>query len=212
VGLGESETISDLINQRSQEYEAYPLAYLGWGPQHAWIRFKDGSLPTQVPFPKGRAVMVINENTIGRVFGDPKTLLYAAAWPLVQEISEGNFAVKGSFELEGTWWQKAQIKFCNPFLFCKRLVAIQNWKPSLAQLKTAGRMIDDIDKMYRAQFSVEDFTLLWSGSEEEMAAMRSMTRVKIIRMAVLAASPTGEPNAQGAKQAANFLFDQKLVH
>jgi hypothetical protein len=59
---------------------------------------------------------------------------------------------------------------------------------------------------------VEDFTLLWSGSEEEMAAMRSMTRVKIIRMAVLAASPTGEPNAQGAKQAANFLFDQKLVH
>jgi hypothetical protein len=31
-------------------------------------------------------------------------------------------------------------------------------------------------------------------------------------MAVLAASPTGEPNAQGAKQAANFLFDQKLVH
>jgi hypothetical protein len=211
-GLKGEETIAELINQRSSRFEAYPIAYFGWGPQHSWIRFKVGDLPKQVPFTEGRAVLVLNDFTIGRIFGDPKSLLYAAQAPLLQEVSRGTFEVQGTFSTTGSWLQRAQINYCNPFYFCQSIVAMQEFKPKLSQLETAGRLLDDIDRMYRSQFKVEEFTILWNGSDKVMAALRPLTKVKLLRLPPLSVSPLGEPDAEGARQFVDFLFHQKLAN
>jgi hypothetical protein len=98
-GLKDDETVSHLINQRSRDYEAYPLAYFGFGLQHAWIRFTDGNLPKQVRFRGGRAILLADENSILKLFGAVEVLSHKRNLPVLRILRRRRKLVATSLAL-----------------------------------------------------------------------------------------------------------------
>lgn len=46
--LYDDQTIAYQINERAEEYQAYPIAYLGSGPNQAWMRLQQNKLKNLV--------------------------------------------------------------------------------------------------------------------------------------------------------------------
>lgn len=216
-GLKSDQTLFHLINIRSKVFEAYPLAFYGYGPQHAWLNFKLQKLLKVIRQKKGRALLFIHEGDFARFFGMAHTLSYTAKYPFIEEI-DGQFVFMGNFLNNGRWWQKLFLKYCSPFRFCSKLFTNFTSKTiKKDQLAILGRLFEDIEKMYREQFDVEDFQIVWKGSEYYSQQLEAVTKVKITNYYYHVyqkkhSYPDGHTNSKGMRLISDFLFENKIIH
>lgn len=213
-GLNDEQTMAHLINLKSNIYEAYPVAFYAYGPQHHWLGFQKKILPKLIREKKGRALMFTHEGDIMRFFGAISTLSHTSKFPFVEETSPGNFAYRGNFIDSGIWWQKLVIKYCLPYDFCAgRMIRFASKEPSDEQYAIIGRLFDEIERMYREQFDVEDFKIVWVGGEPGFTKLMEHTKVKVVAF-LPKSRETGESGhlkPKGMQSAVDFLFDSKLI-
>lgn len=211
--LSEDQTLFHLINLKSKLYEAYPVAFYGYGPQQAWLRFKMGKLPQQVREKSGSAIIFTHESDIQRLFGAISTLSYTQGFPNIQEQQQ-QFIQLGSFRNSGSWLQKFVINFCLPFRACALWAShFEPGKLTDDQYEIAGRLFDDVGKMYSEQFAAEEFTIVWVGLEANSEKFSKFTKNKVIFFAsgIQESYSDGHKNAKGIKSLSDFLFNLKLI-
>lgn len=217
-GLKDEQTLAHLINLRSNVYEAYPVAFYAYGPQHHWLQFKKKKIQKLIREKKGRAILFMDEGNIKRFFGDINTLSYAARFPFVEEESPGKFVHRGNFKNSGLWWQKLVINYCLPYEFCAGWAARSASRaPSEDQYAVIGRLCDDIDHMYREQFDVEDFSIIFIGNGAGFASgaakLALYTKVKVIPL-LRATEDIYQDfhfTPSGVRNISDFLYDSKLI-
>ena len=209
-GLNDDETIHHLINMRSKIYEAYELGFLGYGPQHNWLRFNSKQLGFDIHQKRGSAILITHAQDFRRLIGTLDHLTYSSNFPLLVESSPGKFEHRGNFINNGTLLQRLAARFCVPFLFCKKFMVKSFKDPDENQVAFAARLYDSIEKMYREQFDVEDFKIVWVG-EEDVAIFKKFSKIKIIKIP-FDRIDSSHPSAQGAKEIVDFLFSQKIIY
>lgn len=206
-GLDDEQTITHFINQLSPTFEAYQLGFLGYGPQHTWLRMKEGLLPQQIPHKQGHFVMLTGLHDFHRFFGTLDHLPYAADHPLVLEDSSGQFVRRGLFSDSGTWVQKAAVKYCIPIAACKAfLTKLKSEGMSKERWAVTGRLINAIESMYREQFQAKSFTVLWQGPKSEIRELQKYTAIPIQVFHDYPRQDDGHPSGEGAKQIAEQIL------
>lgn len=211
-GLNDDETIAHQVNVRSKTFEAYPLAYGGYGPQHAWMYFQEKQLGQKIPFKKGRLIFFTHERDLVRLLGTTEVLAFDGNSPLLKEIKPGRFEHAGRFDQVGSFWQRLLIRFCAPQNFCRSLMLKNHQPPTDEQLAYAARVFEDVQRMYKEQFDVENFQIVWTGNEEIRERFKKLTSLKVLDFPIVVESSEDlHPTARGAKQVVDFLFDSKLV-
>lgn len=210
-GLADESALIDLINRRSKTFRAYDIGFLGHGPQHNWLAFYEGTLKNKIVEKNGAAVLISHDQDIMRFIGAPDHLAYAAHFPYIAETSPGKFELRGTFESGGSFKQKFLIKTCVPFLFCRTQMTKWFSSPSEEEIARAARFFNSIEKMYREQFSVESFTIMWTGTDSTVEILKKYVRapVKIIHYDRF---DSNHPSALGAKQIVDAFFAEKLIY
>ena len=213
-GLNDEQTLAHLINLKSNTYEAYPLAYYGYGPQHAWLSFKQGKLPQVIREKKGKIIFFTHEGDILRFFPTINTMIYIAQHPYVEEVALGNFVYRGNFLNSGPWWQKLVFKYCIPVMFCADLTTRFNANISDVQYAIIGRLFEDIEQMYKKQFDVEDFKIIFLGYGSEAKKLARHTKIEIIPIfdGDRDTHSDGHLKPEGMQKVADFLFKLKLIY
>ena len=214
-GLAETETLFHLINTRSRDFEAYPVAFYGYGPQQAWLRFQQKKLPLQVKEKSGRLLFFTHEGDLQRMFGSMSKLNYIAAFPHLEKDASGHFQFLGNFANSGTWWQKFILNYCLPFHFCADWTTrFDGEELTPGQYVAAGSLLNEIGQMYHDQFAAEDLTVVWLGRESNAAKLQSGTKFKIVNFLGKEsdAHADGHRTPEGIKRLADFLFEKKLIY
>lgn len=212
--LPEDHTLFHLINLKSELYEAYPVAFYGYGPQQAWLRFKMGKLPQQVREKSGSAIFFTHEGDIQRLFGAISTLNHTQDFPNIQEQRQQQFILSGTFRNSGTWVQKFFINYCLRFIICAQWAShFGTAELTNEQYEIAGRFFDDVSKMYSEQFAAEEFTIVWVGNKENSIKLSKFTKNKVVFFPgdSLDAYSDGHKNPIGIKRLSDFLFSLKII-
>lgn len=210
-GLNDEETILDKINRRSKVYRAYGLGFLGQGPQHNWVTFSGDVLSEKIPEKKGTAVLITHDQDIRRLSGAVDHIAYAAQFPNIVEVQPGVFENKGPFRESGTFLQKALIKFCVPFHFCRNHLTRFYALPDEEQIAKASRLFESIEKMYKAKFDVEKFVIVWTGSEPSFNSLKAKTKIPLIKFR-FDIGESMHPSAVGTGQIVDMLFEEKILY
>ncbi|MBY0554045.1 hypothetical protein K2P97_05930 [bacterium] len=211
-GLKDDETLSHIINMRSDIYEAYPIAFYGYGPQHMWLHFKEGKLPQQIKEKKGSAIILTHQNEIQRIFGSPAVMSFASRFPQLKETLPGNFILDGRFDNKGSYWQRLLAKYCVPYMLCSSKIAFFDTGVSDEQYQIAARVFESISEMYRNQFDVENVTLVWRGDEKGLKNFEKYSNIKIIPQKWFQNTfSDGHMSPESTKDLANSFFDAGLV-
>lgn len=213
-GLKDDETLSHNVNQRSKVFEAYPMAFYGSGPQHIWLQFKAGNLPKKIKEKRGRALIITHIREFDRFFGTVSTLPYTASFPYVKETSLGHFEFAGLFQDSGDWWQKIIIQICLPVRSCAAFLPRLESNRSDEELAIIGRLLKEIEKMYREQLDVENVQIVWKGSKILAEKISKYSQMKVITTEGMSeeTNADGHSTANGVKNFTDFLFDKKLVY
>ncbi len=213
-GLVDDETLAHLINLNSNTFEAYPLAFYGYGPQHAWLSFKHEKLPEKIREKKGLAILFTHRADILRFFPTIGTMTESARMPFIEEESIGNFVYRGNFINTGNWWRKLVFNYCIPIMFCAHLTRKFKFDPSDEQYAIIGRLFEDIERMYKKQFDVEDFKIIFLGPRSQARKFAPHTKVEVIPLSNLRRDlfTDGHLKARGMQKITNFLFDAKLIY
>lgn len=209
--LNDDQTLAHKINERSRDYEAYPLAYFGYGPNHAWLRLDQNGLKNLISQKKGSAFIFTHENDINRFFGKPEHLLYAAEHPQIVESAFGHFSYAGSFQTSGTFFQKLIIKFCVPYLFCRNLAMGSMSDVTDEELQIISRLFKDIEKKYKEQFNVERFVIVWSGDSKYVAELQKLTSMEIVSYQIQQKFVDDHPKAGAYDRFIDDLFYEKTI-
>ncbi len=214
-GHVDDETLAHLINLKSNTYEAYPLAFYGYGPQHAWLRFKQEKLREQLREKKGLTLLFTHAEDIVRFFPTmSQYMIYTAHLPFVEEVSIGNFVYRGSSKSTASWWRKLVFNYCTPVRFCANLTT--RFKPDVSdeQYAIIGRLFEDIERRYKKQFAVEDFKIIFIGQRVEARRLAQHTKIEVIpfshRQRYLYAD--GHLKPIGIQKITNFLFNTKIIY
>ena len=210
-GLSDDSTIAHLINTRSKIYEAYSLGFLGYGPNHNWLLFKQDQLSKKIKQKKGSAIIITGDQDIRRFLGTYDHLLYASTSPYLVEKSPGEFEYRGNFKKNGSLMQRLISNICAPLIFCGQHLSYFYKKTDQSQIALAARVFASIEKMYREQFDVEDFTILWTGPDEYIPIWERYTKTKIIKFD-FDKFDSSHPSVLGAKQIVDSLFLNKILH
>ena len=213
-GLNDDQTLSHIINLKSNKYEAYPIAFYGYGPQQAWVRFKQEKLSSQVLENKGQAIFFTSEWDIWRFFGSLNTLYHTGEFPFIDEVSKGNFVHRGNFKNSGLWWQKLLINYCIPFLFCANFTSkIERRYLDDNQYSIIGRFFEDVERLYRKEFNVESFKIIFTGNSDEAQRLAQHTNIDVIPYLVTNEDSyvDGHLKPEPVIKLADFLFNTKLI-
>lgn len=209
-GLNDDQTIHHLINTRSKTYEAYELGFLGSGPQHNWLIFKNKFLPKLVKEKRGSAILITQGQDFRRLVGTIDHLIYSSRFPNLVEVTPGNFERHGNFKNNGTFLQRIFSNLCVPFFLCKTFMTKTYKNPDESQIALAARLFDSIEKMYREQFDVEDFRILWVGGDE-VKIFHNLSKIKTIHVP-FDRFDESHPSALGTKQIVDYLFAEKIIY
>lgn len=181
--VDDEETLAHFLNSSSQDYEAYPLAFYGYGPQHAWLSFKSYHRIQTIEEKKGRAFIFVSDDYILRYFGTLGMYVYAKDFPRLHETQKGQFSYEGSFQETAPLWVKFLIHTCFHFQSCTQFASkISSGTPTREQIETVGRLIEDIERLYRSRFEAQDFTVLFNGTEETYKILKDNKALKIHRI------------------------------
>ncbi len=213
-GHVDDETLAHLINLKSNTYEAYPLAFYGYGPQHAWLRFKQEKLREQIREKKGLALLFTHAKDILRFFPSMDHMVYTAQFPFVEEVSIGNFVYRGSFINTVRWWRKLVFNYCIPVRFCADLTTRVKPAVSDEQYAIIGRLFEDIERRYKKQFAVEDFKIIFTGQRVEARRLAQHTKIEVILFSHRPrySYASGHLKPIGIQKITNFLFDTKIIY
>lgn len=209
--LNDSETMSHHVNVRSKIYEAYPVAYSGYGMNHSWMTFFQNKLPQKIKQKTGSAVIFTHEGDIERLFGKPNHLPYSSDSPRIIQNEDGSFKHVGNFVNGGSWLQRVIGKYCVPYRGCRDLLVHINSQPTKSEYKMAAQILEDIERMYKAQFTAEDFYVVWCGQPENRDILQTYTKIPIYLPAKYEAGIDNHPTKEGVVDLVNFYFDSKFV-
>ena len=211
-GLNDDETVTHHLNEKSKNFEAYEIGFLGNGLQHNWIRFKEHKLHTIVPYQSGSAVFILNGQDVRRLLGTLDHLTYAAEFPHIKEVSEGIFEHKGTFAETGSLIQKMAIQICVPFNFCKNWLKMLWAQPSEEQIEATARFFHSIVNFYRDEFKAENIVVIWTGTPEIAEIFQRYTNIRVIHFDSYERYPDQHPTPKGAKQIADLLIKENIVY
>lgn len=206
-GLTNNETITHWLNTKSSKVEAYPLGFLGHGPQHAWYKFNERYLPKVVPQKEGSAVIVAHEEESGKLLGTVSHLSYISGFPLLGK-NNNEYTVEGTFKTHGSLIQRMIINYCNPFLSCRKFLPFFARPPTQSDIQELLDVFSSVEKMYRQQFRVEKFYLLWVGEEKWIEYIKKHSKLKILTLKY-DKFDVSHPNSKGSKQIADYLFSHQ---
>lgn len=209
--LNDDQTLGHKINLKSKIYEAYTLGYMGHGPNQAWLRFSQNKLDQSIKQKKGSAILMAHEGDISRFKGDVNHLLYASSHPRIIETQKGVFQYVGSFAESGTLLQKLLSRYCLPFLFCQNFMSKSSSDPTEEDYQLIARLFEDIEKMYRQQFDVEQFKIFWEGQPENLERLKKYTNIGVIQLPPIPRFEDGHPNEAGVDQMIQLLISEKFI-
>ena len=211
-GLNDDKTITHHLNENSKIFEAYEIGFLGHGLQHNWLRFKEGTLQKIVPYKTGAAVFIMSGQDVRRLLGTLDHLTYAADFPRIHEVSEGVFEHTGSFATSGSWLQRAAIKYCLPYDFCKNWMKMMKGDPSEEDLEDAAQFFNSMASLYKNEFNAENMAIIWTGTPERAEIFQKYTNIRVIHFDSYERYPDQHPTAKGAKQIAELILKEKIVY
>jgi hypothetical protein len=209
-GLDDKDSLIEQIGLRSKKFNAYDVGFLGHGPQQNWLVFHNRNLQTKIKEKRGSAILISHDEDIRRFVGTSNHLIYAAHFPHIVETSTGVFSEEGTFESDGTFKQRMLIKFCVPFTFCRNQMIKNSTLTDAEEIALSGRMFNDIEKMYRSQFNVENFVILWTGSDYALEVLKKNVHAKIIK-ANYERFDSNHPSAHGVDQIVSLLIKEKIL-
>ncbi len=210
-GLEDKHSLIELINNKSKVFHAYDIGFLGNGPQHNWVLFKSGQLKNYVKEKSGLAVLISHDQDIKRFVVSQDHLIYAGKFPNVIETSKGQFIQKGTIESDGSFLQKLLLKTCVPFLFCKSLLTKDIIPPTSDEVAKVARLFKNLEGMYREQFNVENFVIVWTGSDGVLETLKKHTDLKIVTIDY-ERMDSNHPSEKGASQIVDQLFNYKIIN
>ena len=208
--LNDNETIPFIVNKKSKEYEAYAIAFTGYGSNQSWLTFKSNELKDKVTQKKGRAIIFSSEPNIRRFFGTIEHLAYNSNHPRIVENMPGEFVHVGTFEKNGDWLQQFISTYCVPYTTCRDLAASVKLRATKEQFKTMGRVFKSIAQLYRAQFDVESIQVSWIGPDAPKELVEE-SGLEFVTMSVVSKAPDGHPSNEDNHRIVDFLFKKKMI-
>lgn len=210
-GLDDQHSLIDQINRRSAVYHAYDIGFLGNGPQHNWVTFKNQSLKNVVAENTGLAILISHDQDIRRFVVSTDHLIYASQFPNVVETSPGVFEQRGTIETQGTFLQRLLVKTCVPLMFCRTQMTKAFSFPTEREVEKAAHVYADIERMYREQFQVETVVILWTGSDTILEKLKKYSHLKIVKVDYERLD-ANHPSNKGATQIVDKLFAEKILY
>ncbi len=205
-GLNDNETIHDVINAQSKDYEAYAVGMPGYGLQHHWLKFKSKELQKHIPQKKGSAIIITSDADIGKATGNLNVLPFCSDFPRLVEVRDRVFEHVGTFAQDGTFSQRTFSRFCVPFRFCSGLLSKLDQTVSREEIIFGAKLINSIVAMYKEQFDVENVKVLWRGSPEGGLLFGSYSTAQVIYKDFQTSYEDGHPDKRAAEEVAGFLI------
>ena len=99
-------------------------------------------------------------------------------------------------------------KYLSRYFLSRKFLPFFSRPPTQDDVQELLNVISSIEKMYRQQFNVEKFYLLWIGEDKWIEFIKKHSKLKVLTLKYDKFDES-HPNSKGSKQIADYLFSHQ---